>query len=112
MKIVALLSGGKDSMFALGKALGLGHQLLCVANLYSEEEQDSHMFQTSGTAALPALAKSLGVPLVSRRLVGTSLSRALTYETTDRDEIEDLYELLLETKIIFPEYKEWSMVPC
>jgi len=34
MKIVALVSGGKDSMFNLLESIAMGHELVCVANLY------------------------------------------------------------------------------
>lgn len=34
MRFVALVSGGKDSVFSLGKAMAHGHELICLANLY------------------------------------------------------------------------------
>lgn len=103
MKFVGLLSGGKDSMFAVGKAISMGHQLVCAANLYSDEEADSFMFQTSGTTLLPAIADALGIPLIHRELKGKSNCKTMTYAVTEKDEVEDLYELLLEAKYQFPE---------
>ena len=103
MKFVGLISGGKDSLFAIGKALSMGHTLLCTANLFSGSEADSYMFQTTGTLLAPAVSSSLGVPLVSRELLGKSLCKDLTYSITDKDEIEDLYELLMEAKFRFPD---------
>lgn len=103
MKFVGLLSGGKDSMFAVGKAISMGHQLVCAANLYSSEEADSFMFQTSGTTLLPAVADALGIPLIHRELKGKSNCKTMTYAVTEKDEVEDLYELLLEAKYQFPE---------
>jgi diphthine-ammonia ligase len=102
MKVAALLSGGKDSLYALGCALKQGHSLVCVANLYSPDELDSYMFQTVGTLAVPAISQALDVPLIARPLIGKSLNKKLEYERIDGDEIEDLYELLLEVKYRFP----------
>ena len=103
MKFVGLISGGKDSLFAIGKAISMSHTLICTANLYSSTEKDSFMFQTIGTTIVPAISSSLGVPLVTRELKGKSLCKNLTYSITSKDEIEDLYELLLEAKLKFPD---------
>lgn len=103
MKFVGLLSGGKDSLFAVGKAIAQGHKLVCTANLYNSQELDSFMFQTVGTVMVPAISNSLKVPLVTRELTGKSLCKNLTYSLTQQDEVEDLYELLLEAKLQFPE---------
>lgn len=103
MKIAALLSGGKDSIYALGCALKQGHTLACVANLYSTDEMDSYMFQTVGTLAVPAISRALGVPLIARPLIGQPLNKKLEYERVEGDEIEDLYELLKEVKYRFPD---------
>lgn len=35
-KIVALISGGKDSIFNILKCIQNGHELVALANLYSE----------------------------------------------------------------------------
>ena len=103
MKFIGLLSGGKDSMFAVGKAMSMGHEIVCAANLYSNEEADSFMFQTCGTPLLPAIAEALGIPLIHRELKGKSSCKTMTYTVTEKDEVEDLYELLLEAKYQFPE---------
>lgn len=103
MKFVALLSGGKDSLYAAGKAIQMGHEMVCVANLYSQDEQDSYMFQCAGTLFVPAIAKALNKPLISRKLTGKSVMKEAAYTKTEGDEIEDLYELILEAKCRFPD---------
>ena len=40
---------------------------------------------------------------MTRELKGKSLCKNLTYSITSKDEIEDLYELLLEAKLKFPD---------
>ncbi|PON55492.1 Diphthine--ammonia ligase [Parasponia andersonii] len=50
MKVVALVSGGKDSCYAMMKCLQYGHQIVALANLMpaddSVDELDSYMYQT------------------------------------------------------------------
>ena len=43
-KYVSLISGGKDSIFNTMKCAAHGHELLCVANLYPEEQKESDSF--------------------------------------------------------------------
>ena len=46
LKFVSLLSGGKDSVFNTMECVALGHELVCVANLYpaDKKEKDSYMY--------------------------------------------------------------------
>ncbi|GAU13672.1 hypothetical protein TSUD_347760 [Trifolium subterraneum] len=50
MKVVALVSGGKDSCYAMMKSIHYGHQIVALANLMpaddSVDELDSYMYQT------------------------------------------------------------------
>lgn len=103
MKFVGLISGGKDSVFAIGKALTMGHKLVCTANLFYNTEADSFMFQTVGTLYVPAISCSLGVPLISKELQGNSICKEMNYVVTEKDEVEDLYELISEAKYRFPD---------
>lgn len=103
MRFVALVSGGKDSVFSIGKALAHGHELICLANLYppesGPEELDSFMFQSAGAAAIEALAECLGVPLLRAPLRGASGCQGLHYAVTEGDEVEDLYDLIRHVKV-------------
>jgi diphthine-ammonia ligase len=103
MKFVGLLSGGKDSMYAVSKAIGMGHECVCVASLFSATEKDSFMFQTTGTNLVSALARAIGKPLCSRRLQGASLCQTMHYSPTGQDEVEDLLLLLQDVKWRFPD---------
>ena len=90
-----------------------------------QEEEESYMYQTAASEAIPTLVEEcLGVPLVIRQCVGRSQNTSLVYDhdgaggkcttvSTDdvdhanvcddiQDEVEDLYELLLEVKRRFP----------
>jgi len=47
MKFVALISGGKDSIYNIMECVAHGHELVCVANLHPPDlaqEIDSFMF--------------------------------------------------------------------
>lgn len=103
MKFVALVSGGKDSVFNLGKCLAYGHELLCLANLYppheGPDELDSFMFQSAGATAIEALADCLDVPLIRAPMSGYSGHQGLHYTPTEGDEVEDLYDLLRHVKV-------------
>ncbi|EGR29231.1 mj0570-related domain protein [Ichthyophthirius multifiliis] len=105
MKFIALISGGKDSIFNIYKAIQQGHELVAVANLYPAQiamEQDSYMYQSVGTNMAEAIAECLQIPLIKRQLKGKPIVQDLYYTGTAEqkkdDEVEDLYELLLEAK--------------
>ncbi|KAG4927635.1 hypothetical protein JHK85_054121 [Glycine max] len=79
MKVVALVSGGKDSCYAMMKAIHYGHEIVALANLMplddSVDELDSYMYQTASGAWL---------------------------QRTQGDEVEDLCILLREVKRQIP----------
>ena len=105
MKFVALLSGGKDSVFAATECVRRGgHELVCGANLAPARdaatgeaplETDSYMYQTAASeVAGAAMAECLGVPLVRGAVTGRALHQGLAYAATAGDEVEDLLVLL------------------
>ncbi|KAL1520498.1 hypothetical protein AB1Y20_022077 [Prymnesium parvum] len=107
MRVVALISGGKDSTYAMMKCLEHGHTLVAVANLHppaaETEEMDSFMYQTVGHAQIGAIAQALELPLFRREIRGAAIAQGLTYSRTEGDEVEDLLELLLDVKARHPE---------
>lgn len=58
MKVVCLVSGGKDSTYSALRCLEEGHELVCLANLYPAEagrdDLDSWMYQTVGHNVIEA----------------------------------------------------------
>jgi len=123
MKVVALLSGGKDSTYALAQCVRLGHCVVAVANLYppqeitsssgaaasadgdptAGDELDSFTFQTVGYQGIEAIAEALGVRLFRRPLLGKPVRTALDYEPTSNDEVETLFQLLSDVKRDIPD---------
>ena len=88
MKVFALISGGKDSIFNIHKCLEKGHEIVALGNLYNYDEQsesegkelDSYMYQTVGTNMSKAIAEALGKPLYRKRITGKAKITNLNYE--------------------------------
>ncbi|XP_067943459.1 uncharacterized protein [Watersipora subatra] len=103
MRVVGLISGGKDSCFNLLKCVAEDHEVVALANLHPADssigELNSYMYQTVGHEMIGAVAEALELPLYRRALKGTSLSVGKSYDGPEAgDEVEDLYELLKEVK--------------
>lgn len=105
MKIVALLSGGKDSLYNLYLAIKQGHECVAIANMKPPEgkgdELDSYMYQTVGHQAIEYVAKALELPLYRANITGVAENQELNYEPDDPqkcDEVEQLYQLLLDLR--------------
>lgn len=100
MKFVALISGGKDSIFNILSCINNGHELVALGNLYPNEvdvhEIDSFMFQTVGHSIVEYYRDCLRVPLYRRKIIGGSKNQDVEYWPTQKDEIEDLFLLLSE----------------
>nr|XP_039248705.1 diphthine--ammonia ligase-like [Styela clava] len=100
MRVIALISGGKDSCFNMMHAHLEGHDIVGLANLYpsdtSKDELDSYMYQTVGHEAIELYSEAMEIPLFRRKISGTSKIIDLNYVPDDSDEVEDLYELLKE----------------
>jgi diphthine-ammonia ligase len=107
MKVVALVSGGKDSCYNLLKCGEHGHEIVAFANLYPAEDQsdelDSFCFQTVGHQLIESYAACAGVPVFRLCFDGKSASQGMQYQVTDGDEVEDLYRLLAYVKQSLPD---------
>ncbi|XP_033497823.2 diphthine--ammonia ligase isoform X2 [Epinephelus lanceolatus] len=96
MKVVALISGGKDSCYNMMQCVSAGHRIVALANLRpaNTDELDSYMYQTVGHQAIELYAEAMDLPLYRRTIQGSSLDTSRNYKVTEGDEVEDLYELL------------------
>ncbi|KAG6557626.1 hypothetical protein Mapa_000907 [Marchantia paleacea] len=107
MKVVALVSGGKDSCYAMQLCRSYGHEIVALANLYPVDEDvdelDSYMYQTVGHQVITALSQCMGLPLFRRKIQGQTREKGLRYTKTDGDEVEDLEALLRAVKSRFPD---------
>jgi len=102
LKVVALISGGKDSCYSMLQCVSKGHQIVALANLrpkdVSKNELDSYMFQTVGHQAIDFYAEAMNLPLYQGEIRGSSVNISSDYTETDQDEVEDLFELLQKIK--------------
>ena len=66
-RVLALVSGGKDSCFSMLQCVSAGHEIVGLANLKpkdeNEKELDSYMYQTVGHQAIDMYADAMRLPL-------------------------------------------------
>ncbi|KAI5726697.1 hypothetical protein M8J76_007020 [Diaphorina citri] len=100
MKVVALVSGGKDSCYNMLQCIAAGHEIIALANLCPEakEEIDSYMYQSVGYEGIELYSEAMNLPLYRRTTKGKALNQDKFYVPTSDDEVEDLYELLKQVK--------------
>ena len=101
MKFVALVSGGKDSIYSILQAIRNGHELVACIHLGApirdeneeEEEEESYMYQTAASEVVKIqVEECLGVELLLYPRQGKSVNTGLVYDnTTSKDEVEDLF---------------------
>jgi diphthine-ammonia ligase len=107
MKFVALVSGGKDSIYNIVECVRNGHELVACVHMGApvNEQEESYMYQTAASEVMTTLVEEcLGVPLILYERQGTSSNTSLVYEaTTELDEVEDLYAALVLARERFPE---------
>ncbi len=65
MKLAALISGGKDSSFAMYKALQAGHEITNLIVIKSQNP-DSYMYHTPNIHLTELFAEATGIPLISK----------------------------------------------
>ncbi|WFD33191.1 diphthine--ammonia ligase [Malassezia cuniculi] len=119
MKVVGLLSGGKDSCFNLCHCVRQGHELVALATLAppsGTDELDSYMYQTVGHDAIHVLADAMRLPLYRATITGSALNIAAEYgarapgaPVDPNDETEDLFRLLLHVKHMHPDVEAVSV---
>ncbi|KAJ8604415.1 hypothetical protein MRB53_041804 [Persea americana] len=114
LEVVALISGGKDSLFSVLHCQAAGHKVVALANLYpappsndsqTVEDIDSFMYQTIGHNIIPLYAEALGLPLYRQPIFGSAVNSSSTYSPppdTSEDETESLVPLLRRVKAAHP----------
>lgn len=113
MKFVALVSGGKDSLYSIVKAIEYGHDLVCVANLAPLDETivelNSFMYQSACHNLVPLISKCLCKPLYRHSITGIAIDQSLSYPNVMvGDEVEDLYNLLCLVLLKHPDIEAVS----
>jgi ABC transporter with metal-binding/Fe-S-binding domain ATP-binding protein len=86
MKVCALFSGGKDSVYATHFAQQQGYDVVCLLTMVSKNKE-SYMYHTLKIDKVPDIAKSLGIRIYRVETEGVK-----------EEEVDDLMEALEELK--------------
>ncbi|KAK6588283.1 MJ050-like PP-loop ATpase [Cryptosporidium xiaoi] len=106
MKVIGLISGGKDSIFNLLCCRQLGFEIVVLANLTPNGdliELDSYMYQSIGKELVPLISECLEIPVVRRSISGRAVNQNIDYRNTEGDEVEDLYLILKTIQETYPD---------
>ena len=111
LNVIALISGGKDSLFSILHCIANGHTVIALANLYppartpslqslhlrlngdlpkstsedNEEDLNSYLYQTVGHSVIPLYAEALGLPLYRQEITGTAIKTDKIYAPSSLD---------------------------
>ncbi|ELP88199.1 ATP-binding domain containing protein, putative [Entamoeba invadens IP1] len=104
---VALLSGGKDSVYTAVCLQKKGVKIECLLHLeptlVDEKDNNSYMFQTALHEAIPYLSEAMGIPLINYQFQSnSSICIEKDYTVTENDEIEKLYEAVKKVLVCYP----------
>jgi len=70
MKVAVLYTGGKDSMFAMQRAMQQGREIMCLITIKSDNPS-SYMFHTTNIDLIKSLhSKALGIPVIFKKTTG------------------------------------------
>ncbi len=69
MKIAALISGGKDSIYAAWLEKNKGNEISCLISIESQN-QDSYMFHTPSITKVQKQSKAMKIPLIIHKTQG------------------------------------------
>ncbi|KAL3466106.1 hypothetical protein BJX64DRAFT_274862 [Aspergillus heterothallicus] len=100
LNVIALISGGKDSLYSILHCIRNGHKVVALANLHpplsntttisstgiveaqeatGADDIDSFMYQTIGWGVIPLYEEALGIPLYRQPIVGGAVDTGRVY---------------------------------
>jgi diphthine-ammonia ligase len=112
LNVIALISGGKDSLYSILHCIRNGHKVVALANLHPEQKAetsddhnqtneefgqntsgdddekdiDSFMYQTIGHSVIPLYETALGIPLYRAPITGGAVDTARIYRHDAADQ--------------------------
>lgn len=96
MRFIALISGGKDSLYTIHKLTSQNHILVGLLYMHDISSTiDSFMYQSVGHELIDCYSQCLNTPLYKFKTSSKSINTDLNYHTTQDDEVEDLYTSIL-----------------
>ena len=122
MRVVVLVSGGKDSLYNLIECVCYGHEIVALGNLQPfqsdssntrNDELDSEMFQTVGWNGITYIAKCLNLPLFVKQTMGVNTQNTLIYDHNKLSSKQKKRNNRKQTKYyVLPFYFLWSLLSC
>ncbi|ORD93898.1 DPH6 [Enterospora canceri] len=99
MRIAALISGGKDSIYTLCQMIDDGHNVVCAIYILNKQEYvDSFMYQTVGNEMIQYIEQALEIDFIYKETTCEVKNTDLDYKPMENDEVEDLFEAIREAK--------------
>ncbi|BAE59170.1 hypothetical protein BDV35DRAFT_389558 [Aspergillus flavus] len=97
LNVIALISGGKDSLYSLLHCIRNGHKVIALANLHppvqdAQEDIDSFMYQTIGHAVIPLYEQALDIPLYRAPISGGAVDTARIYRNDAADQMAESHQ--------------------
>jgi diphthine-ammonia ligase len=104
LDVIALISGGKDSLYSILHCVRNGHRVVALANLHppvrvtehdgdhaadqqqADDDMDSFMYQTIGHGVIPLYERALGIPLYRAPITGDAVDTSRVYR---QDAVDD-----------------------
>ncbi|KAL4751364.1 hypothetical protein BDW72DRAFT_193055 [Aspergillus terricola var. indicus] len=102
LNVIALISGGKDSLYSILHCIRNGHKVVALANLHpspipanssnsdndstqpeTADDIDSFMYQTIGWSVIPLYEEALGIPLYRAPITGGAVDAGRVYRDTN-----------------------------
>ena len=91
LDVIALISGGKDSIFSMLHCVANGHNVIALGNLYppilepgTSQDLNSYMYQTVGHTLLPLFSTTLSLPLYRQEISGSAINEEKDYDPTEK----------------------------
>ena len=79
MRIAALVSGGKDSIFSVQKMIEAGHDVVCLVCLVPKNDE-SYMYHCVNTSLVQSISQACGIPLFYQTTSGVKEEELLEME--------------------------------
>ncbi|KAE8149263.1 hypothetical protein BDV25DRAFT_167938 [Aspergillus avenaceus] len=111
LNVIALISGGKDSLYSILHCIRNGHKVVALANLHpplpskkdadpvpegegeeEEDDMDSFMYQTIGHSVIPLYEPALGLPLYRAPISGGAVDTSRIYRNDAPDQMAEEVE--------------------
>jgi len=88
VRIAALVSGGKDSVFAVFKMIEAGHEVVCLI-CFVPDNKESYMFHSINTDLVQLISEACALPLYYRSTSGIKEEELNEMETALSDAIAE-----------------------